>query len=139
MRRSCERPLQCEMLGGVAEWSYQLIVRGELGDQLESAFHGMRLTRTAGNTVLTGTVRDQAALHGLLERVSDFGLTLLEVRALDHRTDPQARMQMGTDRVLPALAGREPTMATGVRSTASSRKHPGGSRRRGRWMASDGG
>ncbi len=39
-----------------------------------------------GNTVLTGTVRDQAELQGLLERVSDFGLTLLEVRALDDRT-----------------------------------------------------
>jgi hypothetical protein len=127
------------MLGGVAEWNYQLIVEGELGDHLKAGFHGMRLTRTGGNTVLTGTVRDQAELQGVLERVSDFGLTLLEVRALDDRADPKARMQMGTDRVLPALAGREPTMATGVRSTASSRKHPGGSRRRARWMASDGG
>jgi hypothetical protein len=127
------------MLGGVAEWNYQRIVEGELGSHPEPVFDGMRLTRTGGNTVLTGTVRDQAALQGLLERVSDFGRTLLEVRALDHRTDPQARMHLGTDRVLPALAGREPTMATGVRSTASSRKHPGGSRRRARWMVSDGG
>jgi hypothetical protein len=127
------------MLGGVAEWNYQLIVAGELGDHLKPACHGLRLTRTGGNTVLTGTVRNQAELQGLLERVSDNGLTLLEVRALDDRTDPQARIRMGTDRVLPALAGREPTMATGVRSTASSRKHFGSSRRRARWMASDGG
>jgi len=101
------------MLGGVAEWNYQLIVEGELGDHLKAGFHGTRLTRTGGNTVLTGTVRDQAELQGVLERVSDFGLTLLEVRALDDRADPQARMQIGSDRVLPALAGREPTMATG--------------------------
>jgi hypothetical protein len=127
------------MLGGVAEWRYQLIVEQELGDHLESAFHGMRPTPTGGNTVLTGAVRDQAKLQGLLERVADYGLTLLEVRALDDRTDSQVRMQLGTDRVLPALAGKEPTMATAVRSTASSRKHPGGSRRRARWMAADGG
>ena len=35
------------------------------------------------NTALTGNVRDQAELHGLLRRVSDLGLTLLEARAVD--------------------------------------------------------
>jgi hypothetical protein len=127
------------MLGGVAEWSYRLIVEGEFGDHLESAFHGLRLTRTGGNTVLTGAVRDQAELDGLLEGVSDYGLTLVEGRALADRADPQARMQLGTDRVLPALAGKEPTMARGVRSMPASWMHPGGSSSCARWMVSDGG
>jgi hypothetical protein len=39
----------------------------------------MMLTRRSGNTVLTGPVRDQAELQGLLQRVSDLGLTLLTV------------------------------------------------------------
>ena len=67
----------------MADRNYRLIVEGELSDALEPAFDGMTLTRAAGNTALTGNVRDQAELHGLLRRVSDFGLTLLEVKAID--------------------------------------------------------
>jgi hypothetical protein len=61
--------------------TYQLIVAGELSDQLGSAFDGMTLMRTGGTTTLSGHVRDQAELQGLLQRVSDLGLTLLEVKA----------------------------------------------------------
>ena len=46
----------------------------------------MTLTRAAGNTALTGNVRDQAELQGFLRRVSDFGLTLLEAKAIDAPT-----------------------------------------------------
>ncbi len=67
--------------------NYRLIVEGELSDKLEPAFHGMALTRAGGNTLLTGPVRDQAELQGLLRRVSDFGLTLLEAKAIDERPD----------------------------------------------------
>ena len=65
--------------------NYRLIVEGELSDKLEPAFHGMTLTRAAGNTALTGNVRDQAELQGHLRRVSDLGLTLLEAKAIDDR------------------------------------------------------
>ena len=41
----------------------------------------MTLTRADGTTTLSGHVRDQAELQGLLQRVSDLGLTLLEVKA----------------------------------------------------------
>jgi hypothetical protein len=58
---------------------YRLTIEGELSDQTGSAFHGMTLTRAAGNTLLVGRVRDQAELHGVLQRVSDLGLTLLGV------------------------------------------------------------
>ena len=61
--------------------TYQLIVAGELSDQLVPAFEGMTLTRADGTTTLSGYVRDQAELQGLLQRVSDLGLTLLEVKA----------------------------------------------------------
>jgi hypothetical protein len=67
----------------MADRNYRLIVEGELSDALEPAFHGMTLTRAAGNTALTGSVRDQAELQGLLRRVSDLGLTLLEAKAID--------------------------------------------------------
>jgi hypothetical protein len=41
------------------------------------------LARAEGTTTLTGHVRDQAELQGLLRRVSDLGLTLLEAAVLD--------------------------------------------------------
>lgn len=62
---------------------YRLVVEGELSDTMEVAFGGMTLTREAGRTTLAGSVRDQAELQGLLQRVSDLGLTLLEVTTLD--------------------------------------------------------
>ena len=71
--------------GDVAGRTYQLIVEGELSDQLEAVFEGMTLTRAGGTTTLSGHVRDQAELQGLLQRVSDLGLTLLEVKAATRR------------------------------------------------------
>jgi hypothetical protein len=64
---------------------YRLIVEGELSDRI--AFKGMTLTHEGGNTVLTGPVRDQSELQGLLQRVSALGLTLLGVSAVAHKRD----------------------------------------------------
>lgn len=55
----------------------RLTVAGELSDQAANAFDGMSLMRQGGNTVLVGLVSDQPQLQGLLQRVSDLGLTLL--------------------------------------------------------------
>jgi hypothetical protein len=85
----------------VAAWTYRLIVEGELGNQLESAFDGMTLTRSEGTTTLTGDLRDQAELQGVLRRVSDLGLTLLAVSS-----DPRA-----DDGVTPGTAGRRTAVA----------------------------
>ena len=72
----------------MADRTYRLIVEGELSDRLAGAFEGMSLTRTGGYTTLTGRLRDQAELQGLLQRVSDLGLTLLEMSAVDDRPSP---------------------------------------------------
>jgi hypothetical protein len=64
---------------------YRLVVAGELSDRMGGAFEDMTLTRDEGNTVLVGVVRDQAELQGLLQRVSDLGLTLLTVTAVGER------------------------------------------------------
>ena len=58
---------------------YRLVVRGELDDRFASAFEGMQLERVAGTTVLTGYVVDQSHLHGLLDRISEFGIDLVSV------------------------------------------------------------
>ena len=47
-------------------------------------FEGLRVTSDqAGQTTIAGPVTDQAALHGLLAKIRDLGLPLLEVRRLD--------------------------------------------------------
>jgi len=59
---------------------YLIRVQGRLDPRWSSWFDGMSLTRgDDGTTVLRGPVGDQAALHGLIQRVRDLGLTLLEV------------------------------------------------------------
>jgi hypothetical protein len=63
--------------------TYRLTVQGELGDSLASTLDGITLERVNGVTTLTGYMRDQAELQGFLRRVSDLGLTLLEVKTID--------------------------------------------------------
>jgi hypothetical protein len=63
--------------------TYRLEVDGELSELGQWAFSGMTLSHDHGHTVLVGPVRDQAELYGLLQRVSDLGLTLISVSALD--------------------------------------------------------
>ncbi len=62
---------------------YRLVVKGELSDRMQLAFEGMSLTRGDGTTTLTGIIRDQAELQGVLQRIADLGLTLLDLTAID--------------------------------------------------------
>ena len=62
---------------------YRLVLRGELGEPFGFLFEGMQMDRLAGTTVLTGTVIDQAHLHGLLERVQELGLELVSIGPAD--------------------------------------------------------
>jgi hypothetical protein len=62
---------------------YSFVVEGELTDELGITFAGMTLTRGGGRTLLVGQVRDQAELQGLLQRISNLGLTLLSASTTD--------------------------------------------------------
>jgi hypothetical protein len=59
---------------------YVIRVRGVLSDRLLSAFPGLRSRAECGDTVLAGTLPDQAALYGVLAQIEALGLELLEVR-----------------------------------------------------------
>ena len=60
--------------------AYRITVKGTLDDGWSPWFDGLRITRDAnGDTALVGKVRDQAALHGLLAKIRDLGLTLIAV------------------------------------------------------------
>jgi hypothetical protein len=59
---------------------YEIRIKGLLDDRWASWFGGLTLTREDnGETLLTGPVVDQAALHGLLRKVRDLGVPLLSV------------------------------------------------------------
>ena len=59
---------------------YQIRIKGHLGSQWTDWFGGLRITlEENGDTLLTGAVVDQAALHGLLRKVRDLGMPLLSV------------------------------------------------------------
>ena len=59
--------------------TYRIVVRGELDARFAYLFNGMQLERVDGTTVLTGSVVDQAQLHGYVERFEELGLELLTV------------------------------------------------------------
>jgi hypothetical protein len=59
---------------------YQITVKGHLDNRWANWFEGLTITREDnGETLLTGLVVDQAALHGLLRKVRDLGMPLLSV------------------------------------------------------------
>jgi hypothetical protein len=61
--------------------NYQIRVRGHLSSEWKDWFGGLTVTlEDGGDTLLTGLVVDQAALHGLLRKVRDLGLPLVSVR-----------------------------------------------------------
>ena len=59
---------------------YQIRIKGHLGHQWADWFGGLTITlEDNGDTLLTGLVADQAALHGLLKKVRDLAMPLISV------------------------------------------------------------
>ena len=64
---------------------YELRIKGHLDDRWSDWFGGLTITlEDNGDTLLTGPVVDQAALHGLLRKVRDLGMPLVSVSLLEH-------------------------------------------------------
>jgi len=63
---------------------YQIRIKGHLGGQWKDWFGGLTITlEDNGDTLLTGPVIDQAALHGLLRKVRDLGIPLVSVNRVE--------------------------------------------------------
>ena len=61
---------------------YEIRIRGRVSEALLEDFGGLEQSTEKVETVLHGPVVDQAALHGLLQRIEALGLELVEVRRL---------------------------------------------------------
>lgn len=65
---------------------YEISVKGHLGKNAATWFPGLTIERTAnGETIMAGPVADQSALHGILMRIRDLGLTLTLVRRMEEK------------------------------------------------------
>ncbi len=62
---------------------YEIRVQGILDERWTAWFEGLQIGSDHSQTVISGSVTDQAALHGLLNKVRDLGLVLISVRRLD--------------------------------------------------------
>jgi hypothetical protein len=71
------------------EMTYQIRINGHLGGQWTDWFEGLAITLDEnGDTLLTGPVTDQAALHGLLRKVRDLGMPLVSVSPVEPDIQP---------------------------------------------------
>ena len=80
MNRKAETP-------GGQSWSqpqlYEIRFKGHLSSYRAQVFEGLEMVQGPdGETVLTGPVIDQAALHGILNRIRDLGVPLVSVKRL---------------------------------------------------------
>ena len=63
---------------------YQIRLKGHLGQQRMDWFEGLTITlEEDGESLLSGSILDQAALHGVLKKIRDLGMPLLSVNRID--------------------------------------------------------
>ncbi len=73
--------------------TYQIRVEGQVDGLWEEWFEGMRIDyKNDAETILLGELKDQTALHGVLDRIRDLGLVLISVERIDgSQSSPPAR------------------------------------------------
>ena len=64
---------------------YKIQVQGHLDSRWSDWFGGFEMMACSEYTILTGSVPDQAALHGVLSKIVDLGLTIIYVKRLNQK------------------------------------------------------
>jgi hypothetical protein len=71
---------------------YQIRLEGQLGPEWSEWFDGLDITpEQNGETILSGPLPDQAALHGVLARIRDLGMVLISVNRVQQGRDFPSR------------------------------------------------
>jgi hypothetical protein len=79
-----ESSRQCEEAG-----AYHIKVQGYLEEKWSDWFDGFEIHHLDDETLLKGIASDQAALHGLLNKIRDLGMTLLLVQRIEAETQQE--------------------------------------------------
>jgi hypothetical protein len=75
---------------------YEIKIKGHLDQHWSESFADLKFTYLENNvTLLSGLVPDQAAIHGLLERIRDLNLTLISVTCGDSSTESSEAQKEG--------------------------------------------
>ena len=78
---------------------YEIRVEGHLGERWAAWFDGLAITsEDDGTTVIRGSVIDQAALHGLLQRLRDIGIPLISLTPVEDQTTERHAHDHGRNR-----------------------------------------
>jgi hypothetical protein len=76
----------------------EIMVKGHLNRDWSDWFGGFEITHTAGgSSTLTGPVRDQAELRGILSRIADLGLELVSVNTISNSSLPKKSERGGNE------------------------------------------
>jgi hypothetical protein len=94
---------------------YEIRIAGHLSQQWADWFEGLTVTlEEDGNTLLTGPLADQSALHGLLKKIRDLGLPLLSVNQvppLESTYQPYKELRMNASKKLIQVQDRKVTLS----------------------------
>jgi hypothetical protein len=72
---------------------YQIVVKGHLDSEWSEWFDGMTITLVGnGETILTGPIVDQTALHGVLIKIRDLGLPLLSLVRIEPEREHESNL-----------------------------------------------
>ncbi|HUX94620.1 MAG TPA: hypothetical protein VMV47_02715 [Bacteroidales bacterium] len=61
-----------------------IIIRDHLDEKWKDWFEGMEISYNGDNTILTGYIKDEAHLHGVLNQIRDLNLTLISVNTAEN-------------------------------------------------------
>ena len=77
---------------------YEIVVKGHLDSEWSEWFDGLTITLVGnGETILSGPVVDQAALHGVLIKIRDLGLPLLGLSRIEPEREHESNLLMHTE------------------------------------------
>jgi hypothetical protein len=83
MHQTCMVRRRTAVNGSVWPARYEIRVDSVLDAQWSDWFGGLQLSNDGAQTVIVGLLPDQPALHGLLTKIGDLGLSLISMRRLD--------------------------------------------------------
>ena len=77
---------------------YRITIKGHLDDEWSGWLEGLTITRTDdGETILTGPIVDQTALHGVLIKIRDLGLPLLGLSRIEPERESESTRLLHTE------------------------------------------